>query len=361
MDVKFYMVQSLQTHGAVRAIRRWKQRYGTPFAPLLLWEALWTTTVLVGLVCASTAALAYLLVRLLDADFMEWPQRAPQLRGLRDTGADNTLESFNASQLHQLDHLIMVAGHAVTMAESLDRADSNDGVWFLLEYQRRQDMPAALVGHIRRGVEVAAADPKSLLVFSGGQTRSEAGPRDEGSSYYRVAEHYRWWGASSRKARDGQMGLAVAQRTVTEEFATDSFQNLLYSICRFQEVVGHYPRKVTVVSFDFKRQRFAELHRVALRFPRAQFDFVGLQPPFGSRFNVERAKEGERLNAASLFEVDPYGCNSPTLAFKREERNPFRRIAPYPLSCPAMRDLLAWCGPHKFLGQLPWSESTPFP
>ena len=51
------------------------------------------------------------------------------------------------------------------------------------------------MAHIRRGVEVAAKDPSAVLVFSGGQTRPDAGPRSEGVSYFRVAEHFnvgRW-------------------------------------------------------------------------------------------------------------------------------------------------------------------------
>ena len=115
------------------------------------------------------------------------------------------------------------------------------------------------------GVEVAALDPKALLIFSGGQTRAAAGPRDEGWSYYRVAEYFDWWGYSAnrpdflREARQrtesaGQSTyLPVAHRTVTEEFALDSFQNVLFSLCRFREIVGRYPDKITVVSFTFKK------------------------------------------------------------------------------------------------------------
>ena len=39
----------------------------------------------------------------------------------------------------------------------------------------------ALVGHIQAGVRLMAFDPSALLVFSGGQTRAAAGPRDEGA------------------------------------------------------------------------------------------------------------------------------------------------------------------------------------
>ena len=101
--------------------------------------------------------------------------------------------------------------------------------------------------------------------------------------------------------------------------------------------MGSYPWRVTVVSFGFKKQRFAELHRAALRFPNARrgrnsqvfhsnwandepfsagfplrprrlkvlfavrFAFVGIQPPANSRFDVTRAEEGERRPAASFW------------------------------------------------------------
>jgi len=46
----------------------------------------------------------------------------------------------------------------------------------------------SFIEHIRLGVEAVAADPKALLLFSGGQTRRAAGPRSEGLSYWVVAE-----------------------------------------------------------------------------------------------------------------------------------------------------------------------------
>mmetsp|Transcript_131786 Transcript_131786/g.328649 ORF Transcript_131786/g.328649 Transcript_131786/m.328649 type:complete len:393 (+) Transcript_131786:228-1406(+) len=275
--------------------------------------------------------------------------------------------TFNATRLQALDHLILVAGHAVVLAEALDGVDTHDTLWYLEHYQRDQDLPGALVGHIRRGVEAASADPRALLVFSGGQTRPAAGPRDEGSSYYRVAEHYGWWGHTtpttsrlaqrSLRAVGKDVPLPVPQRTVTEDFASDSFQNLLFSLCRFKEVVGHYPARVTVVSFTFKRRRFEDLHRAALRFPHGRFTFLGLQPPSWSRFDLVEAERGEVENAARSYENDPYGCHTPALAAKREARNPFRRTTPYALSCPDMRTLLAWCGPGLFPHALPWSSA----
>lgn len=82
----------------------------------------------------------------------------------------------------------------------------------------------------------AAADPLSLLLFSGGQTRQDAGPRSEGASYWQVAEAAGWFGSAEVRAR-----------SATEETARDSFENVLFSLCRFYQLTGHYPHNITVV------------------------------------------------------------------------------------------------------------------
>ena len=57
--------------------------------------------------------------------------------------------SFNISQLSQLSHLVLVAGHAVVMADSLEHIVHKESDWFLEAYQRGQDLPQALVSHIK--------------------------------------------------------------------------------------------------------------------------------------------------------------------------------------------------------------------
>jgi hypothetical protein len=52
----------------------------------------------------------------------------------------------------------------------------------------------------------------------------------------------------------------------TEEHARDSFENLLFSICRFYELTGNYPESITVVGFEFKKERFIKVHRAAARY-----------------------------------------------------------------------------------------------
>lgn len=55
----------------------------------------------------------------------------------------------------------------------------------------------------------------------GGKTRGAAGPKSEGESYFFVADHFDWWGKPDLRSRAS-----------TEDFARDSFENVLFSICR---------------------------------------------------------------------------------------------------------------------------------
>jgi len=265
--------------------------------------------------------------------------------GAPTTAVDTSLLTpFNASTLKSCNHLIVVCGHAITTSESLADVATSDAVWSLLPYQRKQDLPASFVAHVRAGVAEAQQDPRSLLVFSGGQTRSTAGPKSEGGAYWAVAEHFDWWGATA----------TVRHRAVVEDYARDSFENLLFAVGRFKEVVGQYPSKFTVVGYAFKRDRFATLHAPALGIAPSAFRYVGLDPPPDSKFNLAAATKGEYENALRLFSEDPYGCNSPLLKAKRLERNPYVRAVPYSLSCPELRKLLEWCGPGLFPDPLPW-------
>jgi hypothetical protein len=265
-------------------------------------------------------------------------------------------------------HLIVVAGHSVTISGHLEDADHDESDWYLLEYQKHHGLPEAIIGHIKTGIEYAAADPDSLLMFSGGQTRAITGPESEGSSYYRVADAMNLWSlpssssssssSSGNNIRGGNVGRrsqTLRARTAIEEFATDSFQNLLFSICRFYEITGSYPQKITMVSYTFKKHRFETLHVPALHWPNQKFVYVGIDPPTSTGFDLVEATKGELENAAKPFENDPYGCHSPILQEKRNERNPFARTPPYELTCPDMVELMRYCGPEIIVkNKVPW-------
>lgn len=72
------------------------------------------------------------------------------------------------------------------------------------------------------------SEKDALVVFSGGETRADAGARSEAAGYLELAEEHlgnNGWGD-------------VKGRAVSEDHAADSWENLVFSICRFYEIVG---------------------------------------------------------------------------------------------------------------------------
>jgi hypothetical protein len=153
----------------------------------------------------------------------------------------------------------------------------------------------------------------------------------------------------------------------SEEYARDSYENVLFSICRFFEITGRYPRKMTVIGFGFKAKRFADLHRKAIRFPKdryilrvlrltIRFTYIGIDP---EDQDLDQLARQEYENAFSHFESDPYACSDSVLTRKRLQRNPFRRMHGYGRTNPAVLELLSWCpvqGNHH-----PWFDGSPLP
>lgn len=80
-------------------------------------------------------------------------------------------------------------------------------------------------------------------------------------------------------------------RATTEDAALDSYQNVLFSIARFRELTGVYPSRITVVGHNFKRRRFEQLHRVALRWPEVRFAYEGV--PLRNEADEREAATGE--------------------------------------------------------------------
>lgn len=240
----------------------------------------------------------------------------------------------------RLRNLVMVAGHAVYTSTGCDKADG-EASWFLESYQKHPGQALTFIQHIKAGVEVASSDENALLLFSGGETRKDAGPRSEAQSYWTVAESANWFGAKKD----------VRWRALTEEHARDSYENLLFSICRFKELTGQYPLNITVVSYDFKEFRFANLHRLALRFPASHFFYKGTPT---SPSSAAAASKGE-ASVQMQFQQDPYGCAG-SLRMKRFARDPFVRVIPYPVGCPELKGLFSYCGTGLFSGKLPWDN-----
>lgn len=270
----------------------------------------------------------------------------PSVRGCPQTSivssdrfADAAAE-VRPQQWSSLSTLVMVAGHAIFVSPRWDPDSLNDeSNWILEKFQRGQ--VTTFLEHIRQGVMIAANDSSALLLFSGGQTRPGAGPRSEGLTYWLAADSNGWFGQGD-----------VRSRSLSEEYARDSMENLLFSVCRFRQVVGRYPRVIKIVGFGFKRPRFVDMHRKAIRFPAHRFEYFGFDPD-GSD-GMRGVTAGERSQAMGPFAGDPYGCKTRVLSSKRLERNPYIRYHPYPQGCPELADLFRHCGRSTFSGPLPW-------
>ncbi|KAJ3988843.1 hypothetical protein F5890DRAFT_1402318 [Lentinula detonsa] len=240
--------------------------------------------------------------------------------------------------MENLDHLIMVPGHAIwNGASAKNRLDED--LWTLEPYQRHSGRIEAFYQHIVHATKLTLQDENSLVVFSGGQTRRDT-TTTEAESYLRLAMQ------ANLLPRD-------FIRATTENFALDSHQNLLFSIARFHEYTGAYPTKITVVGYEMKRKRFTDLHRVAVRWSKHQFEYIGIDSDDESTV----AQEGE-LRTYSETSQDMYHCHSQLLQ-KRMNRNYHRRYHPYHVSSPELSDLMEWC-PTKasmlYNGILPWTE-----
>ncbi|KAF8411673.1 hypothetical protein HHK36_004231 [Tetracentron sinense] len=258
----------------------------------------------------------------------------------------------------KFQNLVMVAGHSVYTSSSCGKVDQEDS-WFLESYQKHPGQASTFLTHIKEGVEIAAKDEGALLLFSGGETRKDAGPRSEAQSYWAVAESKGWFDVDEPELGEAGLGVGVTLgkqedvrwKALTEEHARDSFENLLFSVCRFRELTGIYPQNITVVSYDFKEERFAHLHRSAIGFPQARFFYSGTP---ASSTSKESAMKGEALVRAQFLE-DPYGCLG-SLRRKKLGRDPFHRSIPYPNGCPELEGLFRYCGVAPYPGTLPWAQ-----
>ncbi|KAK0566629.1 hypothetical protein OC861_003152 [Tilletia horrida] len=312
-------------------------------------------------------------------------------------------EPINGTQ--NLNHLVLVVGHAVWAGTEFSGKD-NDANWILEHYQLGGSV-RTYWKHIQRGLDLANEDPHALLVFSGGQTRPQA-LQTEAESYFSLAlasgsklpvfPHIDQLKATSHEpiaaqdestrdavpppvtsakvGKGAHSNAAIAThpaplglqglRMTTENYALDSFQNLLFSFARFREYTGRFPERITVVGYNVKRARFEELHAKAMRWSvksvwsgLKRWTYVGIDDEGIPKKAHELQAEGEYLRGYSWFAKDMYGCHG-NLLEKRKKRNPTRRFHPYFTSAPEIADLLDWCPPEDsglqgiYRGTLPW-------
>ena len=114
---------------------------------------------------------------------------------------------------------------------------------------------------------------------------------------------------------------------VAENRATDSYQNVLFSLVRFKEYAGVYPQRVTVVTHEFKRARFMKCHFPAVgllpvdlgqEVYEQKVSVIGMNPP-EEVTTSESLMRGELRSGIGLWKTDLYGVNE-CLGSKRAKR-----------------------------------------
>lgn len=153
-------------------------------------------------------------------------------------------------------------------------------------------------------------------------------------------------GGEGKQTGDGNVvdKEELISRIYLEEWATDSFQNVLFAVVGWGIWTGRaersiskgpvvpsistpevkasqhryisLPSKLTIISHAFKRPRFLELHLPAIRkllpmalhgsFDEMEVEYVGIDPPFGAEERKE-VVEGEKIRGYAPWVGDRFG------------------------------------------------------
>lgn len=133
------------------------------------------------------------------------------------------------------------------------RNPHDESNWLLKPFQRSDpatEKPGeheTFLLHIQAGAS-ALRRPRTVLVFSGARTERDA-PLSEADSYRDVL-------VQSFGGSDIVRQAIADGRVACEDAATDSYQNLLFSLIKYYELKGIWPQMVTVVTHSFKEARF---------------------------------------------------------------------------------------------------------
>ncbi|KAF2130616.1 hypothetical protein P153DRAFT_375322 [Dothidotthia symphoricarpi CBS 119687] len=232
-----------------------------------------------------------------------------------------------------IENLIVVCCHAIFHPDVESpsfplNSPYDEKNWHLAPFQKsnaetgKPGEHETFIQHVQAGLDallvgVDAETPiKSLLVLSGGATKPSLTPLSEARSYYHAA--------LARELAQGYLGGGRAHQAfrkgwiLLEEHATDSFQNLLFSILLFRRTTGVYPKRIRVITHAFKAERFLELHAPAIRWPKDRVLVQGIDPVMSSA-ELETTLRGEREYGCAPWKQDPLGTGG-LLNSKRRER-----------------------------------------
>lgn len=189
---------------------------------------------------------------------------------------------------HPQRPLVIVCCHAIfigTQSSSNGGPDCasdpyNESNWLLKPFQRGSKDPfkegehVTFIAHISRAVQVAKkledANPatRPAIIFSGGPTEMTKTTISEAQGYNTVYNI---------------LYPADSWPVLIEDRATDSFQNILFSLLKYRQELGHWPDHISIVTHAFKTRRMMDLHLKALKWPKWAACLEGIDPAFSGK------------------------------------------------------------------------------
>lgn len=214
--------------------------------------------------------------------------------------------------------LILLPCHSIWKfygSTNLSNPGHDQAEWSLLSFQKESNDQLIFIKHLEASVSILDKEKDSILVISGGCTKSDTGPVSEAQSYYYLG------------LLRGLINEQNKARVVLENYARDSMENLMFSLMRFHSVFNTFPQEIDIVGFEFKRSRFLSNHCKALALSNVKY--IGFNPILlgeSEEANSKFLKDTEELEykfAVRHFETDPFGVKAPLLS-KKLTRDPFK-------------------------------------
>jgi hypothetical protein len=265
------------------------------------------------------------------------------------------------------EHLIIVCCHAIFHPDISSSSfplhnPYNESNWLLAPFQRsnQQTMKSGehetFISHILAGLDALTSGfshNSALLVLSGGPTKSSLTPLSEARSYYHAALALEL--AQGNRGGGRAHKFFTTGRILLEEHATDSYQNLLFSILLFHRTTGKYPKQIRIITHAFKTKRFLHLHAPAIKWPSSCIQIQGIDPAMSSQ-EYDETMRGEELSGYASWKQDPMGTGK-ALNEKRKQRGWDESvIKELGEGLEESVQVLLW---GKASEVLPWSETAP--
>lgn len=269
------------------------------------------------------------------------------------------MDDIQSSPISNIQNLIILPCHSVFAPElnpnfvegdkkNMFKAAENKENWILEDFQLESNDQISFLKHLELSLfELYSNIENSALVISGGFTKSQV-EKSESSSYLELLK--------STKVFEQSPNFKLDKNILLEEYARDSYENVLYSIITFYKKFNKFPKRITIVSLIFKRERFLTSHLTTLGYytlPSLKNDeilldnlpnnknvkFVGVGPFLPSQtqdlsdseYKISNQNfwdsliKNEKLNALDLFRANPFGSKFSKLNEKKMKRDPWNK------------------------------------